>query len=308
MNKLDAMKTFATVAEEGGFSAAGRRLSMSRSAVNRQVIALEEDLGVQLLNRSTRRVSLTENGLVYLERCRAILSDIDEADRTVARLQAEPTGALRINAPMSFGITHLARPVAAFMARHAALRVQLTLNDRFVDPYEEGFDLTVRIGALPDSDLMARRLAPVRRVFCAAPAYIARHGRPACPRALRDHRCLHYGYLSTGTQWVVRGPGGEERVQVNDVLSSNSGEALRVAALEGLGIAMLPSFTVGEDLNAGRLVTVLDDYAPTEIAAYAIYPPNRFLTAKVRLFIDFLADWFRDTPPDAACMAAQRRA
>lgn len=301
MNKFEAIKAFVSVAEEGSFAAGARRLGLSRSAVNRQVFALEDDLGAQLLNRSTRRVTLTDSGLIYLDRARTVLADLSEADRAVSRNQEEPNGLLRINGPMSFGIHHLSPAITAFMAQYPALRVECTLNDRLVDPYEEGFDLTIRISDLPDSELVARKLASVRRITCASPDYLERHVWPLAPRDLRGHRCLHYGNNPTGQHWTYAMENGLQRVTIDPVMTSNSGETLRCAALAGLGVAILPDFTVGEDLNANRLIALLDDFAPPPIAAYAIYPPNRFLAAKVRACIEFLAGWFKDHPPDAAC-------
>lgn len=295
MDKLAAIRAFVSVAEEGGFSAAALELGLSKSAASRQIAALEEKLGAQLLKRSTRSVRLTDSGYAYLERCRALLADLEEADRAIAALQNEPKGLLKINAPMSFGVSHAAPAVADFMARYPELQVALILNDRFVDPYDEGFDVTLRIGTLEDSTLAARKLAQIEMGLYASPAYIEKHGRPRGPDDLTSHVALHYGKPASHTEWVLRG--AQATVPVRYRLCSNNGDALRVAALAGHGIALIPTFLVREELQRGTLVALLDGFEPKPIDLYAIYPPTRFLAAKVRLFIDFLAERFAGSRP-----------
>ena len=295
MDKLAAIKAFVSVAEEGGFSAAAEELGLSKSAASRQIAALEDALGAQLLKRSTRSVKLTDSGYAYLERCRALLADLDEADRAVAALQNEPKGLLKINAPMSFGVSHTAPAVAEFMARYPDLQVALILNDRFVDPYDEGFDVTLRIGALEDSSLAARKLAQIEMGLYASPAYLEKHGRPRGPNDLKSHAALHYGRPSAQSAWSLRGT--QDAVSIRYRLCSNNGDALRVAALAGLGIALIPAFLVRDEVRSGRLVALLDGFEPKPIDLYAIYPPTRFLAAKVRLFIDFLAERFAGSRP-----------
>lgn len=295
MDKLAAIKAFVSVAEEGGFSAAAIELGLSKSAASRQISALEEELGAQLLKRSTRSVRLTDSGYAYLERCRALLADLEEADRAIAALQNEPKGLLKINAPMSFGVSHAAPAVADFMARYPELQVALILNDRFVDPYDEGFDVTLRIGTLEDSTLAARKLAQIEMGLYASPAYIEKHGRPRGPDDLKSHVALHYGKPASHTEWDLRG--ARATVPVRFRLCSNNGDALRVAALAGHGIALIPAFLVRDELQRGTLVALLDGFEPKPIDLYAIYPPTRFLAAKVRLFIDFLAERFAGTRP-----------
>jgi DNA-binding transcriptional LysR family regulator len=233
MNKFESISAFTMVVDHGGFAAAGRVLGVSRSAVSKAVSQLEDSLGAQLLNRSTRQVSPTEMGIAYYDRCVTILAELEEADLAVSRLQEEPRGTLRINAPMAFGTLHLGSAIAAFMARYPDIRIQLTLNDRYIDPIEEGFDVTVRIGDLTDSSLIARKIAPARRVICAAPSYLAAHGTPASPRDLRFHRCMHYGYLATGNHWRFSGPDGDHLVPVDGILCSNNGQVLRDGAVGG---------------------------------------------------------------------------
>lgn len=295
MDKFAALNVFKHVVEAQGFAAAARQLGMSRSAVNRLVIALEAELGAQLLSRTTRRVAPTATGLAFYERARAILGDLEEAEHAVGESHATPKGGMRINAPMTFGTMHLASAITDFMARYDDIQVQLVLNDRFVDPVEEGFDLTIRIAEpQDDTSLVDHRLIEARRVLCASPDHIAKHGTPAHPRELKSRRCLHYGHLPTGSAWRLTGPDGRHDIRVNGVLCSNNGEVLKTAALDGLGIALLPTFIVAEALRAGRLVAVLPDFRPPEIWVCVIYPPGRHLSAKVRLLTDFLIDRFSD--------------
>ncbi len=296
MDKLEAMRSFAGVVAHGGFSAAARATGLSRSAVSKHVIELEAALGVQLLNRTTRQVRPTEAGLAYYERVRAVLAEIEEADIAVSRQRDEPRGLMRLNAPMSFGTLHLAPALADFMVQYPDLQVQMTLNDRFVDPVAEGFDVTIRIAELADSSLVARRIVDARRVICAAPAYLARRGTPREPDDLRRHDCLHYGYLATGAQWKLTGAGRDYWVPVTARLCANNADVLRTAALKGLGIAFLPTFVVGMDLQEGSLETVLTAFETPPVSVYALYPPSRYLSAKVRLMIDFLVARFGDRP------------
>jgi len=297
MDKFLTISAFTRVVEAGGFAAAAREMGLSRSVVSKYVIALEDELGVQLLRRSTRQVSPTEAGMAFHDRAVAILNELDEAVAAVSRLQEQPRGNLRVNAPMTFGTMHLASMVAEFMARHPDVHVELVLNDRFIDPIEEGFDVTVRI-AEPNvtTSLITSEIAPVRLVLCASPAYLATHGEPRQLRDLRAHRCLHYGYLETGNQWKLIGPEGESSAHINCVMWSNNGEILKHAALQDQGIALLPTFIVGDELQLGRLRTVLADWRPADIALCALYPRHRHLSAKVRLFVELLLERFGGRP------------
>jgi DNA-binding transcriptional LysR family regulator len=292
MDKLTSIRAFTRVVQHGSFAAAARELRLSRSAVSKYVIELERELGSQLLVRTTRSASPTQNGQAYYERCIAILADLEEADLAVARLQSEPRGLLRINAPMSFGTLHLGRAVADFMERYPQLQIQLVLSDQQIDPVQEGFDVTLRIADLPSSSLIARKIAPALRVVCAAPSYLARRGLPEHPHDLRDHDCLAYGYLATGNQWKLSGVDGDHWIHIPWTLCSNNGEVLRDAVVKGRGIALLPTFIVGADLQEGSLRSILTDYTAPEISVYAIYPQTRHLSVKVRMFIDFLIERF----------------
>ena len=294
MDKHSSMRAFVKVVEHGSFSEAARSLRLSRSAVSKYVMDLEQELGVQLLNRSTRSASPTENGRAYYERAVAILAEIEEAELAVTRLQAEPRGLLRINAPMSFGTLHLGPALADFMGKYPELQIQLTLSDEQIDAVQEGYDVTLRIAELASSSLIARRLLAVPRLFCASPAYIERRGAPAHPKDLRHHECLSYGFLSTGNQWKLTGPDGDHLMSVPWKLCANNAEVLKRAAIKGRGIALLPTFIAGSALDARELVPVLENYHAPKVELYAIYPPTRHLSLKVRLFIDFLVARFSD--------------
>jgi DNA-binding transcriptional LysR family regulator len=294
MDKLSSMRAFVKVVEHGSFSEAARSLRVSRSAVSKYVMELEQALGVQLLNRTTRSASPTENGRAYYERSIAILAELEEADLAVTSLQAEPRGLLRVNAPMSFGTLHLGPALVEFMEKYPELQIQLTLSDEQIDAVQEGFDVTLRIAELASSSLIARRLLGIPRVFCASPEYIKRRGVPEHPKDLKNHDCLTYGFLATGTQWRLTGPDGEHSMPVPWRLCANNAEVLQQAVLKGRGIALLPTFIAGYALKSGMLVAVLEEYHAPEIALYAIYPPTRHLSFKVRLFIDFLLERFRD--------------
>lgn len=296
MDKLASIRAFAKVIERGSFATAGRDLRLSRSAVSKHVRELEEELGVQLLNRTTRSASPTENGQTYYRHCLTILAELEEADLAVSRLQAEPRGILRVNAPMSFGTLHLSRAIVDFMARNPELKIELILSDALVDPVEQGFDVTLRIAELGSSSLVARKIVPANRIICASPAYLARRGTPSDPSELRDHDCLTYGYLATGNQWKLTGANGDHWIAVQGPLCTNNAEILKDAAVAGQGIALLPTFIAGADLQQGRLVGILSDYSPPAASIYAIYPPTRHLSVKVRLFIDFLVERFGDRP------------
>jgi DNA-binding transcriptional LysR family regulator len=296
MDKLTSIKTFTRVVQLRSFGAAARELRLSRSVVSKYVIELEQELGAQLLTRTTRSVTPTENGQAYYERCIAILADLEEADLAVGRLQSEPRGLLRVNAPMSFGTLHLSRAIADFMEMHPQLQIQLILSDQLIDPVQEGFDVTLRIADLAPSSMIARKIAPALRVICAAPSYLSRRGTPKHPNELTAHDCLSYGHLATGTQWKLTGRNSDHWIRVPWTLCTNNAEVLRDAAVRGRGIALLPTFIAGADLQAGRLRTILTDFKAPDISICAIYPETRHLSIKVRLFIDFLVERFGGRP------------
>lgn len=296
MDKLAAMRAYATVVSAGSYAAAGRRLGITRSAVSKAVMELESTLGARLLDRTTRRVHPTEAGLAYNERCIDILARIEETERQVSQLHEEPKGILKINAPMSFGALHLGAAIVDFMAAYPDLKIELALNDRFVDPIEEGVDVTIRIAVLQDSSLIARKLAPARRLLVASPDYLSRRGMPLEPGDLAEHRCLNFGHTTTMQRWQLVADGETLTVPIGSAFCSNNGDVLRLAALAGQGITKLPTFLVGPDVEAGRLAIVLPDFPPVELGIFALYAPNRYLAAKVRAFIDFLVDRFGPYP------------
>lgn len=296
MDTIDGMRTFVAVISEGSFSAAADRLGMSPQLVSKYVGQLEARLGARLLNRSTRRLSITEAGQAYFERCQYVLAEIDEMESAVGDATVAARGTLRINAPMSFGTGHLARAIADYQRSQPEVSVSLTLDDRTVDIVSEGYDMAIRIGRLKESSLVARKLAPVRLVVCASPEYLREKGIPMTPADLESHNCLGYAYYSEQDRWRFEGDGRQYDVRVNGRFSANNGDAIRMAALAGAGIALQPTFIVGDDIRGGRLTLVLEDYELPPHGVYAVYAHRQFLSGKVRTFVDFLADYF-GTPP-----------
>lgn len=292
MDKVASLKAFVKVVETGSFSEAGRQLRLSRSAISKYVGDLEDSLGVQLLNRTTRHASANENGQLYFERALVILSELDAADQAVTLLQSKPRGLLRINAPMSFGTIKLGPALADFMLAYPEMQLQLVLSDDLVDPVQDGFDVTLRIAELESSSLIARKIAPMPRLVCASPEYLEKHGVPTHPRELRDHVSLTYGFLLTGNQWKLTGADGEHWIQPSWSLCVNNAEVLRDVAVRGRGVALLPEFIAGEAFKTGQLKALLQDFWAPPLTLYAIYPPTRHLSVKVRLFIDFLVNRF----------------
>jgi len=289
MDRFASMEAFVRVVDSGSFTRAAERLGVTRAAISKHVRQLEEHLGVRLLNRTTRQVALTETGATFYERASSILDDMAEAELAASRLNEEPRGVLRVAAPMSFGTVHLADAIGEFMTRWPDVVVHLSLNDRFVDLIEEGFDVGVRIGKLSDSSLIARKIADMPIVLCASPDYLKDHGTPDAPEALRQHQCRHYGNMEGNGAWRLENANGEtRRVTFPALICVNNGDVLRKVALAGRGITLLPSFLIRDDILAGDLVHILPEWAAPQASLYALYPPNRYLAAKVRVFIDFL--------------------
>jgi len=308
MDRLTAMEAFVRVVEKGGFTAAAEDLRLSRAMVSKHVQDLEAHLGARLLNRTTRKLSLTEAGRVYYDRSTQLLAELAETEEAVGELQAKPRGRLRVNAPVSFGSLHLAAAIADYMAAYPNVAVELTLNDRIVDLVEEGYDVAVRVARLADSSLIARRLAPCRHVVCASPGYLKRHGRPEHPTDLARHNFLGYSYSAAGDERRFDGPDGSTSIQLKGTLQANNGDALCAAAVAGGGIAVLPTFIAGSDIIAGRLIPILTQYQISEPAIYAVYPPGRHLSVKVRSFVDFLVPRFGERPSwDVWMLAAERK-
>lgn len=297
MEKLDDIAGFVTVARSGSFTAAAEQMGCSKTAISRQVSRLEQALGVQLLHRTTRRLHLTEAGQQLFSEAEAGLGRLDEALAQVRSQQSEPTGVLRLNAPMSFGILHLAPHIGDFLQRYPKLDVDMQLDDRQLDLIQDGFDLAIRIARLNDSSLVARRLAPAKHVVCASPTYLQQHGCPRDPLELRKHPLISYRYQEQALQWNFTSAGGETvSIPVDGRLQLSNSLAIRGALLTGTGLALIPTFIVGPDLKAGRLQAVLGDYRVREVGIYAIYPDRRHLPPKVRVFIDFLAEQLGDPP------------
>lgn len=296
MDRITAMRTFVTVASEGNFSRAAERLDMSPQLVSKYVSQLESQLGVRLLNRTTRRVHLTEAGSHYQQRAQLLLDDLAELDSQMGDLQHRARGVLRISAPVSFGSRHLPALMSAFQREHPDVSIDLQLNDRKVDIIEEGFDVALRIGQLKDSSLIARAIAPVRIVLCAAPDYLARHGTPTQLEHLQGHRYLRYSYLESDTNQALQAWLRRCEQSGHHALVSNNGDVLVQAAIEGLGIALQPTFICGEAIASGQLQIVLDQHAPAPLGLYAVYAHRTLLASKVRCFIDFIEGFYGDPP------------
>lgn len=297
MEHLSDIAVFVQVVESGSFTTAAERLGISKSVVSKYVTRLEDRLGVRLLNRTTRRLSLTEAGEAFFSRSRRGLHELEAAEAEVSRLQEAPRGTLKLNVPMTFGIRHIAPAITDFLASYPEVSIEMNLEDRQIDLVEEGFDLAVRIAKLPDSSLVARQLCRCRHVVCATPEYLAQHDVPRTPEDLRRHNALIYRYHDTPNEWRFAAPDGRQvSVAVNGSILMNNSLALREALLQGAGIALAPTFLVGQDIQTGKLQTVLNDYGVREISVYALYPERRHLSPKVRAFVDFMAERFIDPP------------
>ncbi|HEX7972415.1 MAG TPA: LysR family transcriptional regulator [Thiobacillus sp.] len=284
------MQIFVGVVETGSISAAAERLNLAKSAVSRRLAELEAHLGVALIQRTTRRLNLTDSGRAYYARCVAILADVEEADAAVSQAHGALKGRLKLALPLSFGLLHLAPLIQTFMTQHPDVRFELDFNDRQIDLMQEGFDLAIRIATLADSSLIARRLAPIRHIVCASPDYLARHGTPRAAADLAQHVCLAYSNVRDSGLWNYRGPDGQPGlVRVPVRLAASSGEFLIRAAMAGEGLILLPTFYVHEALRTGQLMRVLADHTWPELSAYAVYPPTRHLSSRARALIDFLA-------------------
>jgi DNA-binding transcriptional LysR family regulator len=287
------MVLFARVVEAGSFSAAAKTLGQTRASVSKQIAALEERIGAQLLQRTTRRMHLTEIGAGFYARCARIAEEAEEAERAVASLQGAARGQLRIAAPVTFGRLYLAPLVTPFLERHPDIQIDLALSDTPTDSEEE-FDVAIRVAARVESTQVARRLAHSPHVVCASPGYFARRPAPQSPDELRAHECLLYSSLPTPRLWRFR---DGKTVRVRGRFAVNHGESLRQAAIDGLGVAYMPTFIVGPDLAEGRLVSTLDRFAHSVQNVWAVHPRNRNLAPKVRVFVDFLVEHFAVEPP-----------
>ena len=297
MDKYQEMRVFTAVVEASSFVAAADSLGMSKAAVSRYVSELEQRLGVRLLHRTTRRLSLTSEGEVFLSRCRDILSSIEASEAEISTRSLSVSGLLKVSVPVSFGIRHLAPLWPEFLALHPQLKLDVQLADRVIDLVDEGFDMAIRIGRLTDSSLVSRQITATRLVLCAAPQYLEHRGNPQHPSELAGHDVLGYSLLTMGDQWPFVGPEGPLTVKVQPRIWTNNGDTCVAAALRGTGIQLQPTFLVARELAAGELVEVLPQYRSIELGIYAVYPTRKFLLPKVRALVEYLsaklagADW-----------------
>jgi len=297
MDKFAEIGAFTAVVEAGTFSAAGERLGVAKSVVSRRISQLEKRLGSRLLHRTTRRLALTDAGKNFYQRAVQILADLDDAEQGVTEETTELRGALKLAAPLSFGLGHLVNAITDFLTEHPAIELNMDLNDRNVNLVEEGFDMAVRIGELQDSTLVARRLGTMRNVTCASRAYLERHGEPVHPGELRQHVGLQYSNISYKQQWRYETPAGRTvYAQPQIRIRANNGEALAAAASAGLGITAGPTFILGSYLKENSLVTILNEYQRPPAGIYAVYPPGRLVPRRVQVFSDFLAGRYGDRP------------
>jgi DNA-binding transcriptional LysR family regulator len=289
MDLLASMKMYVAVIDGGSFAAAADRLDVSRALVSKQMQKLEEHLGTRLMNRTTRRLSMTETGRAFYERSVQIVADVEEAEQIAGQMTRSPQGVLRVTIPLSYGQHRLAGIIGAYTQAYPRVVLDIALSDRKVDLVEEGFDVAIRIGALPQSDLIAKKLGAAYSIACAAPAYLARFGTPETPDDLRQHTCLSYSLSGGGAEWRFDAPDGPLIVPVTGPIKADNGDIIRLAAIAGAGIAFQPGFIVDDDIAAGRLVRVLPGWRSLEMGVYAVYPSRKHLSAKVRTFVDFLA-------------------
>lgn len=297
MDRFEEMQTFVRVVDSGSLSAAADRLDIAKSAVSRRLAELESRLGVQLLNRTTRRINLTDSGRQYYQQCIRLLAELEEAEQLVSSDHASLSGTIRIAAPLSFGILHLSPVLNDFLQHHPELSLDLDLDDRRVNLMDEAFDLGIRIGKLEDSSLIARRLAPANRTLCASPAYLKRHGEPCKPEELKHHLGLSYSNMPEGQLWQFMDRGGKLiSVRIPFRMRANNGDVLQKAAIDGLGILGTVNFMSYQAIEQGLLIPIMKDYVMPPANVYAIYPAQRHLPHKVRTLIDYLAQRFGDTP------------
>lgn len=294
MDKLTSMLVFCRVATSGNFSQAARELRISPAMVTKHIASLESLLSIRLLNRTTRKVSMTEAGESYLRLCQNLLSDIEEGESSLSELSHHPSGTLRLAAPIDFGILRLPPAIAGYLQRFPDIRIDINYQDRKVNLVEDGFDIAIRIGALPDSSLVAVPLMKQQLLCCASPDYLHQQGRPKHPTELRKHNCLTYSYSSTNNDWHFRKGGESHAIKASGRLNANNGRAMAAVAAQGVGIILKPQFIVQDFIDRGELVAILEDYELPRSDVYAVYPHRRFLPAKMRSFIDYLKEYFEE--------------
>jgi len=291
VDKLTSMNVFVRVARGGSFASGARELGISRAMATKHIMQLEGSLGTRLFNRTTRSLSLTDVGASYLERCQQVLLDVEEMEAAVTHLQTEPRGLLKISAPPVIGATHIARAVAEFLKIYTDLTIDMVLQSSPGDLIEEGIDIAIYLGALDDTSMVARKLASSSLVVCGSPDYLAKNGVPKFPEDLLQHSCLVNWAIAPRNKWQFKGESGLKIINVTGRMQSNAAHTIRIAAINGLGLVMLPIYVVGSDIEKGALKVVLENYSLPPLDIHAVYPHRKYLSAKVRSFIDFLQDW-----------------
>lgn len=303
MDRFENMHAFVRIVEAGSISAAADRIGVAKSVISRRLKELEEHLGVELFHRTTRQMNLTDSGRTFYHQSVRILEDILEAEHATSQFHGALKGSLKVALPLSFGLMHLGPAINAFLQAHPDIEFDLDFNDRQVDLLAEGFDLSVRIASLPDSSLIARRLAPIQAIMCASPAYLERMGKPRVPEELINHRCLVYSLISNFDTWNLYDADGQLiKTRIIPYLKASNGEFLRDAAAAGMGIVLMPTFIVYKEIENGQLIPLLTDYRYLQLAAYAIYPQTRHLSRRVRAFVDFLIKRFEGAPYWDLCL------
>ena len=296
MDKLVSMRVFSAVAKNGSFSIAAKKLSISKAMVSKHIKNLENSLSVRLFNRTTRKLNLTDAGSSYYEKVNIILSEIDETESAISQLNSEPKGKLKVMAQPSFGAFHLSRALSLYLKKYTEVTVNLELSHRIPDLVEENIDLAFHVGELNDSMYVSRRIASARRVICASPEYIKKNGMPEKPEDLLNHNCLIYMPRNDMGKWEFLDKGKRKKIKVTGDIQCNSGDALRVASIQSRGITQLPTYMVGLDIQAGRLEAVLEDFEPEKQPIYAIYNHRKYVSAKIKTFIDFIYDLYQPEP------------
>lgn len=291
MDKLTSMNVFVRVAKAGSFAGAARDLGISRAMATKHIMQLESELNTRLFNRTTRNISLTEVGQSYLERCQQVLLDVEEMEAAVTHLQREPRGVLKISAPPVIGATQIAPALTEYLKGYPELSVEMMLKGGQVDLIDEGVDIAIYLGPISDTSLVARKLASSSLVVCASPEYLKEHGTPQDPEDLEDHSCLINWAIPPRNKWRFKGILGEREITVAGRMQANMGDPIRMAAVNGLGLVMLPKYIVGRDIEKGKLVPIMEDYAIAPLDIHAVYPHRKYLSAKVRSFVDFIQEW-----------------
>jgi len=293
MDLITSMSIFKRVVEAGSFSAVARETGLSQPTVSKHIAELENRLGTKLLNRSTRQLSLTEAGKKYYDRCSLILGDLEELESSIGQCRSEPAGMLRVNVPVSFGRMYLLPVLWEFMSQYPDVKLDLVMDDGYIDLVKDGVDLAIRVGPLPDSSLIARKIGDSPRVTVASTDYLAEHGEPKILSDLKDHSCIVYTFLTTRNEWHFNSAGGEEKLRVNGRFSASNPDAIRAAVIAGVGIAVTPLWLIHDALAEGKVKVILADYRPTPLEVHAVYPDRRFVPSRVGLFIDHLKESMR---------------